>query len=98
MTEIRALREKKGISQDAVAQAMGTTFSRFVRIEAGTGRTTEEEIRKALATLRRMPSTGKKLVGRPYSDPEKQAAMEAARGGEDLIGAVKTKPRTRKSA
>ena len=76
---IRDLREHKGLSQTAAAEVCGLSFSRYERIEMGTPRTTEEEVRHVLAALRRTKSTGKKLVGRPFKDPNKQAAVEAAR-------------------
>lgn len=77
---IRDLREFKNLSQDKVAEACGLTYSKFVRIEEGLGRTTPEEVREVLTVLKGMePGTRKLPTGRRFNDPEKQAAVEAAR-------------------
>jgi transcriptional regulator with XRE-family HTH domain len=85
---IRDIREKKGLSQDAVAAAAGLTYSKFVRIEAGTGRTTEDEVKHVLSVLNKMKSTGKRVVGRPFADPKLQAAAQAARELGTSVSAV----------
>jgi transcriptional regulator with XRE-family HTH domain len=90
MTTIRDLREQKNLSQTAVAEACGLTFSRYERIEVGSPRTTEEEIKSVLKVLRGMKKSDKKLVGRPFADPAKQAAVEAARAAGQSVSAVLT--------
>lgn len=76
---IRDLRESKNLSQDKVAEAAGLTYSKFVRIEEGSGKTTPEEVRHVMAVLKEMEPGTRKLAGRPFKDPEKQAAVKAAR-------------------
>ena len=79
--QIRDLREGKNLSQDAVAEAAGLTYSQFVRVEgwAGAGRTTREEYDHVVSTIKGMEPGTRKLAGRPFADPKKQAAVEAAR-------------------
>lgn len=88
MSYIRDVRESKNLSQTAVADACGLTFSRYERIETGSPRTTQEEIDSVLKVLNAMPASEKKLVGRPFSDPKKQAAVEAARQAGKSVFAV----------
>lgn len=76
---IRDLREFKSLSQDKVAEACGLTYNVFVRIEKGAGKTTPKEIREVLEVLKEMEPGTRKLGGRPFKDPEKQAAVAAAR-------------------
>lgn len=76
---IRDQREAKQLSQDKVAEAAGLTYSRFVRIEEGSGKTTPEEVAHVLDVLEGMEPGTRKLAGRPFKDPEKQAAVEKAR-------------------
>lgn len=78
-TTIRDLREKKMLSQDAVAAAAGVSYSVFCRIEAGTGKTTRDEVKHVLAVLKEMEPGTRKLAGRPFKDPAVQAAVLAAR-------------------
>ena len=78
-TNIRDLREFKRLSQDAVAAAAGLTYSRFVRIEEGSGKTTPEEVASVMAALTGMEPGTRKLAGRPFKDATKQAAVIAAR-------------------
>lgn len=97
---IRDLREKKRLSQDAVAAAAGLTYSRFVRIEKGEGRTTPQEVRKVLEVLKEMePGTRKLAGGRPFKDPAVQQAVCAAReeGGSiaDAMGLPVIRPARR---
>jgi len=76
-TTIRDLRESKNLSQDKVAKAAGLTFSKYVRIEEG--KTTPDEIDNVLAVLELMEPGTRKMAGRPFKDPAKQAAVVAAR-------------------
>lgn len=76
---IRDLREMKNLSQDAVAAAAGVTYSVFVRIEEGSGKTTPEEVATVMAALKEMEPGTRKLAGRPFKDATKQAAVAAAR-------------------
>lgn len=76
---IRDLRESKNLSEDRVAEACGLTYSRFVRIQAGEGKTTQEEIDAVLKVLEKMEPGTRKLAGRPFKDAAKQAAVAAAR-------------------
>lgn len=79
MTTIRDLREKKNLSQDKVAAAASLTYSKFVRVEEGAGKTTAEEVKAVLDVLKGMEPGTRKLAGRPFKDPVKQAAVLAAR-------------------
>ena len=90
MNTIRDLRENKQLSQDKVAEAAGLTYSQFVRIEewSGSGRTTQEEVDHVLSTLQGMEPGERKLAGRPFGDPEKQAAVEAARVAGESVAEV----------
>jgi transcriptional regulator with XRE-family HTH domain len=85
---IRDLRESKGLSQTAAAEICGLSFSRYERIEMGSPRTTDAEIAAVTKALRGAKKTGKKLVGRPFSDPVKQAAVEAARANGGSVAQV----------
>ena len=76
---IRDLREFKNLSQDKVAEAAGVTYSVFVRIEEGSGKTTPEEVAHVLSVLKEMEPGTRKLAGRPFKDAAKQAAVAAAR-------------------
>lgn len=76
---IRDLRESKNLSQDKVAEAAGLTYSKFVRIEEGSGKTTPEEVKAVMDVLKGMEPGTRKLAGRPFKDPAKQAAVKAAR-------------------
>ena len=76
---IRDLREQKQLSQDKVAEACGLTYSVFVRIEAGEGKTTQDEVTAVMNVLREMEPGTRKLAGRPFKDADKQAAVAAAR-------------------
>lgn len=91
-TTIRDLREKKNLSQDKVAEAAGLTYSKFVRIEEGSGKTTLEEVKHVMSVLKGMEAGTRKLAGRPFADPAKQAAVLEARasGGSvaEVIGVV----------
>lgn len=48
---LRALREKAGLSQDALAKRMGTTRSQLVKLERGERRLTEKWIERAATAL-----------------------------------------------
>jgi hypothetical protein len=76
---IRDIREAKRISPGDACEATGLTYSRFARIQGGSGNTTQEEIDHVVAVLESMPEGTRKQVGRPFSDPAKRAAVEAAR-------------------
>lgn len=78
-TTIRDLREQKNLSQDKVAEAAGLTYSKFVRIEEGSGKTTPDEVKHVMTVLKGMEPGTRKLAGRPFKDPAKQAAVKAAR-------------------
>lgn len=85
---IRDLREQKQLSQDKVAEAAGLTYSKFVRIEEGSGKTTQEEIDHVLAVLKGMEPGTRKLAGRPFKDAAKQAAVAEARAAGKSVAAV----------
>lgn len=88
-TNIRDLRESKNLSQDKVAEAAGLTYSKFVRIEEGSGKTTPEEVAHVMGVLKEMEPGTRKLAGRPFKDPAKQAAVQAAReNGESVAEAI----------
>ena len=76
---IRDAREAKNLSADAVAEAAGLSYSRYIRIEEGSGRTTPEEQKQVLEVIKGMEKGTRKLVGRPFKDAEQQARFEAAR-------------------
>jgi DNA-binding XRE family transcriptional regulator len=102
-TNIRDLRESKQLSQDAVAEAAGLTYGVFVRIEAGEGKTTPEEVAHVMDVLEKMePGTRKLGSGRPFKDPEKRAAVQKARetGGSvaEALGYVTPKPAKKATA
>ena len=85
---IRDLRESKQLSEDKVAAACGLTYSRFVRIQEGSGKTTPEEIAHVLGVLKGMEPGTRKLAGRPFKDTAKQAAVDAARAAGTSVHAV----------
>jgi len=87
---IRDLREQKRLGQYTVSQACGIGFSAYVRIEAGAGKTTPEEVESVLKVLRDMPEGTRKLGGgRPFNDPNKRAAVQTARQkGESVAAAL----------
>lgn len=87
-TTIRDLRESKNLSQDAVAEAAGLTYNAFCRIEAGTGKTTPDEISAVLGVLEQMQPGTRKLAGRPFKDPVKQAAVAKARAEGKSVSAA----------
>lgn len=88
-TTIRDLREQKNLSQDKVAAAAGLTYSQFVRIEEGSGKTTPDEVKAVMAVLKGMEAGTRKLAGRPFKDPAKQAAVLAARAeGKSVAEAI----------
>ena len=49
--QLRALREKAGLSQDALAARMGTTRSQYVKLERGERRLTDKWIARAAEAL-----------------------------------------------
>jgi len=85
---IRDLRESKNLSQDKVAEAAGLTYSKFVRIEEGSGKTTPEEVKHVMTVLKGMEPGTRKLGGRPFKDPAKQAAVAAARASGGSVAAA----------
>jgi transcriptional regulator with XRE-family HTH domain len=87
-SDIRDLRESKGLSQTAAAEICGLTFSKYERIEIGSPKTTDAEIAAVKKALRATKKTGKKLYGRPFADPKLQAAVEAARAEGKSVAAV----------
>jgi transcriptional regulator with XRE-family HTH domain len=87
-TSIRDLRESKGLSQRAACDMIGISFARYERIESGSPRTTAEEIDMVTKALTKAKATGKKLVGRPFTDAKKQAAVEAARAKGESVAAL----------
>lgn len=97
---IRDLREKKNLSQDAVAAAAGLSYSVFYRIEAGTGKTMQDEIDKVVKVLNKMKPGSRKLAGRPFADPKVQAAVKKARENGDSVAEVLAKhaPKPAKAA
>lgn len=76
---IRDLRESKLISQDKAAEAAGLSYSKYTRIEEGSGKTTPEEVAHVMEVLKGMEPGTRKLAGRPFKDQAKQAAAQAAR-------------------
>ena len=113
VNNIRDLRESKLLSQKTVREACGMTYATFVRIETGAGKTTQEEVDGVLKVLNKMKPGARKLGGRPFADPARQAAIVKAREEgksvaevvagqplvEDLIGtpAKKRAPRPARS-
>lgn len=87
-TNIRDLRESKNLSEDKVAEAAGLTYSKFVRIQEGSGKTTPEEVAHVLSVLKGMEPGTRKLAGRPFKDPAKQAAVLAARANGGSVAAA----------
>lgn len=87
-TTIRDLRESKNLSEDKVAAAAGLTYSRFVRIQEGSGKTTQEEIDHVMKVLKGMEPGTRKLAGRPFKDAAKQAAVLAARENGTSVAAA----------
>jgi len=88
---IRDLREQKNLSQDAVAAAAGLTYSVFYRIEAGTGKTTQDEVDKVVKVLNKMKPGTRKIAGRPFGDPKVQAAVKKARETGGSVAAILAK-------
>ncbi len=78
-TTIRDLREKKNLSQIKVSTECGLGFREYVRIEQGSGKTTPAEVKAVMDVLKKMEPSTRKLAGRPFKDPAKQAAVAAAR-------------------
>lgn len=87
-TTIRDLRESKNLSQFQVRTAAGLTYSKFVRIENGSGKTTPEEVKAVMDVLKKMEPGTRKLAGRPFKDPAKQAAVLKARAEGGSVAAV----------
>lgn len=87
-TTIRDLRESKNLSEDKVAEACGLTYSKFVRIQAGEGKTTPEEVKHVMTVLKGMEPGTRKLGGRPFKDPTRQAAVLAARAAGKSVAEV----------
>ena len=85
---IRDLRESKNLSQDKVADACGLTYSKFCRVEGGSSKTTPEEVQAVLDVLGGMEPSTRKMVGRPFKDPAKQAAVQAARDAGESVAAA----------
>lgn len=88
MNDLRDIRESKNLSKDAVAAVLGVSGPVYARIEAGTGRTTDEEVEKARKALAKMKDGTRKLVGRPFKDKAKQAAVIAARETGTSVSSV----------
>lgn len=102
-TYIRDAREKKNLSADDVAAAAGLSYSKYIRIEEGSGRTTPDEQKAVLDVIKGMDKGTRKLVGRPFKDPERQAAFTAARAegksvAEALGHVIVTKTSSAKAA
>jgi transcriptional regulator with XRE-family HTH domain len=87
-TSIRDLRESKGLSQFKVRTACGLTYAQFVRIEQGSGKTTQEEIDSVLKVLDKMEPSTRKLAGRPFKDPARQKAVQEARSAGKSVAAA----------
>ena len=75
---IRDIRERKNLSQEAVAKAAEISFSAMVRIEEGRG--TQEEWEHVVTTIKGMAPGLRKLGGGPpFKDPVKQQKVREAR-------------------
>lgn len=85
---IRDLRESKGLSQIKVSTACDLPFRTYVRIEQGSGKTTPAEVASVMKVLKGMEASGRKLAGRPFKDPAKQAAVVAARAEGKSVAAA----------
>lgn len=86
---LRDLRISKNISQDKAAEAAGVSYSVYTRIEEGSGRTTTDEQANIRKVLEGMEPGTRKLAGRPFSDPAKQAAVkEALEKGTSVAAAL----------
>lgn len=97
-TTIRDLREIKNLSQSKVAAACGLTYSRFVRVEEGSGKTSQEDVEAVLDVLLGMESGTRKMGGRPFNDPAKQAAVQAAReAGGSVAAALSSEAKPRRA-
>lgn len=85
---IRDLRERKNLSQEAVANEAGLSFSAMVRIEEGRG--TQQEWEHVVATIKGMrPGLRKLGGGPPFKDPEKQKKVaEARKNGRSVAYAM----------
>ena len=88
MPAIRDMREAKNLSQLTVARAAGLSESAYQRIEAGSARTTKEEISLVTKTIRSLPKGTRRVTGRPFKDPDLRAAVEAAREAGESVAAV----------
>lgn len=88
MNGIRDLRESKGLSQRAACTLCDLGFSTFERIENGSPHTTDAEIASVTKILKAAKPTGKKVIGRPFNDPEKQARLDAARAAGESVSAI----------
>lgn len=89
MPYIRDAREKKNLSADDVAEAAKLSYSKYIRIEEGSGRTTQEEQKAVLEVIKGMEKGTRKLVGRPFKDADRQAAFNAARAqGQSVAEAL----------
>lgn len=96
---IRDAREKKNLSADAVAAAAGLSYSQYIRIEEGSGKTTPDEQKAVLETIKGMEKGTRKLAGRPFKDPEQQARFNAARAeGKSVAEALGHRIATKASA
>jgi transcriptional regulator with XRE-family HTH domain len=85
---IRDIRESKNMSQTDAANACGLSFARYERIENGSPRTTDDEIKQVTAALRKCKKLEKKLAGRPFKDPTKQRAVEEARKSGQSVAEI----------
>jgi hypothetical protein len=88
INNIRDLREQKSLSEDAVHKAAGLTYSKFLRIQAGRGKTTQEEIDAVVKVIENLPPGTRKLAGRPFTDPARRAAVEKARAEGTSVAAA----------
>ena len=96
--DIRKNRLAKNLSQDKVAEQAGLTYSQFVRIEAGTGKTTEAEVKKVLKAIRELPANTRRIAGRPFADAAKRAEVEALRTEPKAPAAKKAAAPTKKAS
>lgn len=85
---IRDLREAKRLSEDDVAEAAGLTYSKFVRIQQGSPRTTQAEIDHVVKVINKMKAKDRKLAGRPFADKALQAKLDKAREKGESIAAI----------
>lgn len=85
---IRDLREAKRLSEDDVAAAAGLTYSKFVRIQQGSPRTTQAEIDAVVKVINKMKAKDRKLAGRPFADKSLQAKLDKAREKGESVAAI----------